>query len=83
MSAGEARIRLLRGQDHKLPQAPLWLLQVRALFSASLSEAVEDLARTLMHEPLRVTVGAPPEPGHVSHAVKLLPPEVDKRLGPV
>lgn len=31
--------------------------QVRALFSASLSETAEDLARTIMHAPLRVTVG--------------------------
>lgn len=31
--------------------------QVRSLFSASLSEAVEGLARSMMHAPLRVTVG--------------------------
>jgi superfamily II DNA/RNA helicase len=34
--------------------------QVRGLFSASLSETVEDLARTIMHNPVRVTVGEPP-----------------------
>jgi superfamily II DNA/RNA helicase len=33
------------------------LSQVRALFSASLSETVEELARTIMHNPVRVTVG--------------------------
>lgn len=31
--------------------------QVRSLFSASLSEAVEELARSMMHSPLRITVG--------------------------
>lgn len=36
------------------------LTQVRALFSASLSETVEDLARTIMHAPVRVTVGKEP-----------------------
>mmetsp|Transcript_7095 Transcript_7095/g.20780 ORF Transcript_7095/g.20780 Transcript_7095/m.20780 type:complete len:522 (-) Transcript_7095:3668-5233(-) len=30
---------------------------VRSLFSASLSEAVEGLARSMMHDPVRVTVG--------------------------
>lgn len=30
---------------------------VRSLFSASLSESVEELARSMMHSPLRITVG--------------------------
>ena len=32
-------------------------MQVRALFSATLPEAVEELARTVLVQPLRVTVG--------------------------
>ena len=32
-------------------------VQVRALFSATLPEAVEELARTVLVQPLRVTVG--------------------------
>lgn len=36
---------------------PHYAVQVRALFSATLPEAVEELARSVLTQPLRLTVG--------------------------
>lgn len=37
-------------------------LQVRALYSATLPESVEDLARSVLKDPLRIVVGVPALP---------------------
>ena len=43
-------------------------MQVRALYSATLPESVEDLARSVLKDPLRIVVSVPAQSYGVLHA---------------